>query len=178
MTSPALGPPQGVNNAQHQADFAWLKGRNQAKPHGKYHDSPCWYFPLLQRYSSSTMRRLMLQALEPRDPAGTRRWDGPRSPAWLGHRNEIIHVPSTEKVTGRNANGAEGFAAGQAGRADPHNPDPGSNGNEGWEWEMRAGSLEIRAGSLETQSGSGKGEPPSPAVTPQLCPHRGGAAVG
>lgn len=35
MTSPVLGPPQGVPNAQHQADFAWLKGRNQAKPHGK-----------------------------------------------------------------------------------------------------------------------------------------------
>lgn len=35
MTSPVLGPPQGVHNAEHQADFAWLKGRNQAKPHGK-----------------------------------------------------------------------------------------------------------------------------------------------
>lgn len=48
MTSPVLGPPGGVHNAQHQADSAWLKGRNQAKTHGKHHDSSYQYFLLLQ----------------------------------------------------------------------------------------------------------------------------------
>lgn len=107
----------------------------------KYHDSSYQYFLLLQRYSSSTIRRLMLQPLvlhwSPRHAAGltgmdgTRRWDVPKSPLWLGHRNEIFMYQPQRKSLGKILRDQKAFAAGQAGRwgchphTDPH--DSGSS---------------------------------------------------
>lgn len=92
----------------------------------KYHDSSYQYFLLLQRYSSSTIRRPMLQPLvlhwSPRHAAGltgmdgTRRWDVPKSPLWLGHRNEIFMYQPQRKSLGKILRDQKAFAAGQAGR--------------------------------------------------------------
>lgn len=106
----------------------------------KYHDSSYQYFLLLQRYSSSTIRRPMLQPLvlhwSPRHAAGltgmdgTRRWDVPKSPLWLGHKNEIFMYQPQRKSLGKILRDQKAFAAGQAGRwgchphTDPHNSDP------------------------------------------------------
>lgn len=68
----------------------------------------------------------MLQPLvlhwSPRHPAGltgmdgTRRWDVPKSPLWLGHRNEIFIYQPQRKSLGKILRDQKALAAGQAGR--------------------------------------------------------------
>lgn len=62
----------------------------------------------------------MLQPLvlhwSPRHPAGARRWDVPKPPLWLGHRNEIFMYRTQRKSQREILMDQKAFAAGQAGR--------------------------------------------------------------